>query len=70
MAEKLTIAMINAAEIPPGKAEIKLWDGAVNGLCLRCFASGGRSWVYRYREGPGGRSAKIRSFAARLVSGA
>ena len=58
---KLTVARINAAEIPPGKAEIKLWDGAVNGLCLRIFAGGGRSWVYRYRSGGGGRSAKIRT---------
>jgi hypothetical protein len=58
---KLTIARINAAEIPPGKAEIKLWDGAVNGLCLRIFAGGGRSWVYRYRSGGGGRTAKIRT---------
>ncbi len=40
---------------------MKLWDGAVAGLCLRCFRSGGRSWVFRYREGSGGRSAKLRT---------
>ena len=61
MAEKLTIAKINAVEIPPGKAEIKIWDGGVNGLALRCFASGGRTWAFRYREGSGGRGSKLRT---------
>ena len=61
MANKLTIAAINAVQIPPGRTEVKLWDGGVPGLCLRCFASRGRSWVFRYREGAGGRQAKIRT---------
>ena len=60
-AMKLTLARINAAEIPPGKAELKLWDAAVSGLYLRLLAGGGRSWVFRYRADGGGRSAKIRS---------
>jgi integrase len=58
---KLTLARINSAKIPPGKAELKLWDGAINGLFLRLLPGGGKSWVYRYRSGGGGRSAKIRS---------
>jgi len=61
MAEKLTIAKINAVRFREGDGEIKLWDGAVSGLCLRCFPAGGRTWAYRYREGSGGRSAKIRT---------
>ena len=55
---KLTIALIRDVEIPPGKTETKLWDSVVSGLYLRCFASGSRSWVYRYRANGGGRSAK------------
>ena len=43
MADKLTIARIDSVRVPPGKNEVKLWDGAVPGLCLRCFASGARS---------------------------
>jgi hypothetical protein len=58
---KLTVSIINDAVIPPGEAEIKLWDGAVTGLYLRCFASGSRSWVYRYRADGGGRLAKVRT---------
>ena len=58
---KLTIARINSAKIPPDKAELKLWDAAVNGLFLRLLSGGGKSWVYRYRASGGGRSAKIRS---------
>ena len=58
---RLTIARVETVRIPPGKAEIKLWDGAVSGLCLRCFAGGGRSWVFRYRADGGGRSAAIRT---------
>jgi integrase len=60
MAERLTIARINAVKFPAGKVEVRLWDSAVVGLCLRCFSSGGKTWTYRYREGGGGRSAKIR----------
>jgi hypothetical protein len=58
---KLTIAQINAVRIPHDKFEIKLWDAAVSGLCLRCFATGARTWAFRYREGGGGRSAKLRT---------
>lgn len=57
----LTIAMIETVKIPEGETETKLWDGKVSGLCLRCFAGGGRSWTYRYRPNGGGRSAKVRS---------
>jgi hypothetical protein len=75
VATKLTIAKIHAVTVSVGKNEVKLWDGAVNGLCLRCFASGGRSWVFRYREGGGGRSAKLRtlklgSYPAVTIDGA
>src|SRR6476660_4472628 len=58
---KLTLARINTAKIPLGMTELKLWDGAVSGLCLRLFAGGGRSWAYRYRSGDGGRAAKVRT---------
>ena len=61
MASKLTIAAINGVQIPAGKVETKLWDGAVPGLAMRCFSSGGRTWVFRFREGGGGRSARIRT---------
>ena len=55
---KLTIAKIAGAKIPAGKADLKLWDSAITGLYLRLLPGGGRSWVYRYRSGGGGRSAK------------
>jgi integrase len=61
MKKPLTIARIQTAKVPDGAAELKLWDGAISGLCLRCFAGGGRTWVYRYRADGGGRSAKIRT---------
>ena len=60
-AMKLTLARINSAKIPPGAHDLKLWDGAVGGLYLRLLPGGGRSWVFRYRTGGGGRSAKVRS---------
>lgn len=58
---KLTIAKIESAEIPDGKTQVLLWDAAVGGLYLRCFAGGGRSWMYRYRADGGGRAAKLRA---------
>jgi hypothetical protein len=58
---KLTIAKIETAKIPPGKSELKLWDGDVSGLYLRLRSSGARSWVYRYRADGGGRSAAVKS---------
>lgn len=57
---RLTIAQIQRTAAPES-GEIKLWDSAVRGLCLRVYAGGGRSWVYRYRAGAGGRSAKLRT---------
>ena len=45
MKKPLTIARIQTAKVPDGAAELKLWDGATGGLCLRCFAGGGRTWV-------------------------
>ena len=56
MGIRITIAKIEAIRIPHGKNEVKLWDSAVAGLCLRAFASGGRTWVFRYREGGGGKA--------------
>ena len=61
MKQPLTIARIQTAKVPAGAAELKLWDGTVGGLCLRFFAGGGRTWVYRYRADGGGRNAKIRT---------
>ena len=61
MSERLTIARIEGLRIPPGRFEIKLWDGAVTGLCLRCFASGGKTWAFRYRVLGDGRTAKVRT---------
>ena len=58
---KLTMAQIQSAEIPHGKTQALLWDSAVTGLYLRCFAGGGRSWMFRYRADGGGRAAPLRS---------
>ena len=40
---KLTVTDIEQAEIPPGKDELKLWDGVVSGLYLRLRLGGSRS---------------------------
>jgi hypothetical protein len=61
MKKPLTIARIQTAKVPDGAAELKLGMARSSGLCLRCFAGGGRTWVYRYRADGGGRSAKIRT---------
>ena len=46
---KLTETIARSAVVPVGRRETVLWDGAVTGFGLRCYAGGVRTWIYRYR---------------------
>lgn len=63
---KLTEATARAASVPPGRAQIIRWDSAVTGLGLRCYATGSKIWIYRYR--PAGRGRSVASQSLRLGS--
>ncbi len=56
---KLTDAAVAAAVLPPGKAEVVLWDSEVTGFGLR-IRPGGRTWIVAYRPAGSGRSANTR----------
>ena len=55
-------------DVPSGKSQIIVWDGAVTGLGLRCLSGGAKTWVYVYRAAGGGR-APFTDPAPRLVAG-
>ena len=52
---KLTEMIARSAVVPVGRRETVLWDGAVTGFGLRCYAGGVRTWIYRYRAAGVGR---------------
>lgn len=53
---RLTDASVPAFALPEGKAELLVWDAAMNGLALR-VGKQRRSWVYVYRPAGAGSSA-------------
>jgi hypothetical protein len=50
---------IGAAECPPDKAHVLLWDSERPGLCVRVYPSGRKVFTLLYRAG-GGRAARLR----------
>jgi integrase len=49
---------------PPTVGAIEYWDAATPGLCLRVFASGRRSWSFRYRPREGGKKNERITFGS------
>jgi integrase len=56
----LTKTKIAKAVVPPGAAQIVLWDSVVSGFGVRCLSSGAKTFVYRYRPRGGGRNVDPR----------
>ena len=50
-AMKLTKANVDRLKLPPGKAEMIVFDDALPGFGLRIRAGGKRTWVAQYRFG-------------------
>ena len=50
MRVKLTNKIIATSTVPPGKAELAMWDSEVTGLALRVYASGRRVYWVQYRN--------------------
>jgi integrase len=61
---KLTQHSIGTVMVPPGKAEIIVWDDDVPGFGLRTYSGGSAAWIFQFRIGTKQRRMKLGSAKA------
>ena len=67
---RLTDKVVMEAECPSGKKDVLLFDEAMPGFGLRVSASGSRTFIFQYRQGPAVRRIPLGAWGKELTTAA